>query len=53
MLGVLVSLVKLASMAEMVPGLALWSFALLIVVLAGAIASLDPRVVWSRIEVIR
>jgi len=49
MLGVLVSLVKLADMAEIVPGIALWSFALLIVVLAAATASLDAREVWSRL----
>jgi paraquat-inducible protein A len=53
LLGVLVSLVKLASMANMVPGLALWSFALLILVLAGAVASLDPRVVWRHVEITR
>jgi paraquat-inducible protein A len=53
MLGILVSLVKLAGMAEIVPGLALWSFALLIVALAGAVASLDPDVVWSRVEIAR
>ena len=35
MLGILVSIVKLAKMATIVPGLAVWSFALLIVVLAG------------------
>jgi hypothetical protein len=33
-----------------VPGLALWAFALLIVVLAGASASLDPEAVWQRLE---
>lgn len=46
MLGVLVSLVKLADMAEIVPGIALWSFALLIVTLAAAASSLEPRLVW-------
>jgi len=51
MLGILVSLVKLAKMATLVPGLALWSFALLIIVLAGAAASLDPRVIWARVKV--
>ncbi len=50
MLGVLVSLVKLADMAEIVPGLALWSFALLIVVLAAASASMDARDIWRRLE---
>lgn len=53
MVGILVSLVKLADMATIVPGLALWSFAILIVVLAGATASLDPRIVWARVEIDR
>ena len=49
LLGILVSVVKLAGMADIVPGLALYSFAVLIVVLAGANASLDPRVLWRRV----
>ena len=51
MLGILVSVFKLGKMATIVPGLALWSFALLILVLAGAAASLDPRVVWDRVAI--
>jgi paraquat-inducible protein A len=50
MLGILVSIVKLAGMATIVPGLALWSFAVLIFVLAGAFASLDPHLVWERVR---
>ncbi len=50
LLGILVSVVKLAGMANIIPGLAIWSFALLILVLAAAAASLDPRVVWERVE---
>ena len=49
MLGILVSLVKLVGMAQIVPGIALWSFALLIPILAGATASLDRELVWRRI----
>jgi paraquat-inducible protein A len=49
MLGILVAVVKLADMAQIVPGLALWSFAILIFVLAGAAAALDPEVVWERV----
>jgi len=48
MLGILVAVVKLVEMAQIVPGLALWSFALLIFVLAGAAASLDPEIIWER-----
>ncbi len=50
LLGILVSVVKLAGMATIVPGLAIWSFGVLIVVLAAAAASLDPREVWKRVE---
>ena len=53
LVGVLVSLVKLAGMANVVPGLALWSFGVLIITLAAAVAALDPRIVWDRIEVPR
>jgi paraquat-inducible protein A len=51
MIGILVSIVKLQGMhATIVPGLALWSFALLIVVLTAATASLDLEDVWERVE---
>jgi paraquat-inducible protein A len=50
LVGILVAVTKLAGMAEVVPGLALWAFALLIVVLAGAMAALDPHAVWERLE---
>lgn len=49
LLGILVSLVKLADMAQIVPGIALWSFVALIPVVAGATASLDAQLVWDRI----
>lgn len=51
LIGTLVALVKLADMADILPGLALWAFALLIPTLAGASAFLDPETVWRRIEV--
>jgi len=41
-LGVLVSMVKLAHVATIVPGIALWSFGVLLVVLAAAVNSIDP-----------
>ncbi len=50
LVGILVAVTKLVDMATVVPGLALWAFALLIVVLAGASASLDPEAVWERLE---
>ena len=51
MVGILVAITKLVDMAQVVPGLALWAFAGLIFVLAGAMASLDPEAVWERLEV--
>jgi paraquat-inducible protein A len=53
LVGILVAVTKLAGMAQVVPGLAIWSFALLIVVLAAAMSSLDPEAVWERLEVRR
>jgi paraquat-inducible protein A len=50
LIGILVAVTKLAGMAEVVPGLAIWAFALLMIVLAGAMASLDPQEVWERLE---
>jgi paraquat-inducible protein A len=50
LIGILVSITKLAGMAKVVPGLALWAFALLMVVLAGALASLDSEAIWERAE---
>jgi paraquat-inducible protein A len=48
MLGVLVSLVKLAHLAGVVAGVALWSFAALMLVMAGIAAVFDPRALWAR-----
>jgi len=52
-MGVLVSLVKLLDMAQIVPGIALWSFVLLIPVLAAATSSLDAESVWRRVGFVR
>jgi len=51
MLGVLVSLVKLAHMATVIPGIGMWAFFALIVTLAWASSALDPHEVWERLEV--
>ena len=48
-LGILVSLVKLAHMAHVVPGIALWAFAALVVVFAAIGSTFDPLRVWSHI----
>jgi len=50
MLGILVSVVKLMKMATIVPGISLYCFAVLIFILAGSMASLDPRIVWERLD---
>jgi len=52
-LGILVSLVKLLGMAQIVPGIALWSFVLLIPILAAASSSLDAEWVWRRVGLAR
>jgi len=50
MLGVFVSMVKLAHLAHVVPGLAMAAFVLLIVLLASAATVIDPQYLWSRWE---
>jgi len=50
LIGIIVALVKLLGMAQIVPGIALWSFAFLIVTLAAAAVNMDSRVVWDRVE---
>ena len=49
-IGILVAIVKLMGMATIVPGLALWSFVLLMLALAGAVSSFEPEAVWERLE---
>ena len=49
MLGMLVAFVKLSGMAEIVPGIALWAFASLVVFLAWSSTALEPKLVWDRI----
>ena len=50
MLGVLVSLVKLTDSSSIIPGVALWSFGGLTLMLAAVAASFNPRDVWSKFE---
>lgn len=51
LLGILVAMVKLASMADILVGPALYAFAFLILVLAGITSSMDPHDIWDRIKV--
>lgn len=50
MLGVLVSLVKLTSSFKVIPGIALWSFAALTLLMAAAAATFSARDVWERMD---
>ncbi len=50
MLGILVCVVKLAKIATIIPGVALYSFMVLIFLLAGISAYLDPHLVWNKID---
>lgn len=50
MVGILVALVKLMHIASIVPGIALWSFGVLILLFAAAVASFDPRALWAKWE---
>lgn len=53
MLGVLVSLVKLAHLAAVVTGIALWALAALMLLYAAIAATFDPRELWARRSAIR
>jgi paraquat-inducible protein A len=50
MLGVLVSMVKLAKMAQIIPGVAVYSLTAFIFVMAAAAAAIDPHEIWERWE---
>ena len=50
LLGIFVSVVKLADMGSIIPGVSLYSFLVLIFVLAAAQALLDPAAVWERLD---
>lgn len=51
LLGVLVSMLKLAKMAELVFGVGFWAFALLMLCMAAAVAGIDRNELWDRLEV--
>jgi len=50
MLGILVSLVKLNDQSNLIPGVALWSFLGLTLLLAASAATFNPRDIWNRID---
>jgi len=49
LVGVLVALVKIAELATVIPGVALFALGALVFVFAGIQSSFDPREVWDRI----
>jgi paraquat-inducible protein A len=49
LLGVLVALIKLANMARVIPGVALWAFAVLTVLLV-MVVTFNPRHLWQQAE---
>jgi paraquat-inducible protein A len=51
LLGVLVSLLKLGKVAELHFGFGFWAFAALMICMAAAVASIDKRELWDRLEV--
>jgi paraquat-inducible protein A len=50
LLGVLVALIKIAELATVIPGTALFALGALVFVFAGMQASFDPHEVWNRVE---
>jgi len=50
MLGILVALVKLTDSSRIIPGIALWSFGALTLLLAAVAASFNSRDIWERLD---
>jgi paraquat-inducible protein A len=50
MLGILVSLIKIAELATVITGIAMWAVAGLIVLLAAMSSNFDPEEVWLRVH---
>jgi paraquat-inducible protein A len=50
LLGILVSLIKIAELATVITGVAMWAVAALIVLLAAMSSSFDPEEVWLRVK---
>ncbi|GJL60911.1 MAG: hypothetical protein NPIRA03_37680 [Nitrospirales bacterium] len=50
LLGVIVAVVKLSDLANLVPGVAIYSFVALIFTLAAADSALDTHMVWEKME---
>ncbi len=53
LLGVLVSMLKLGSLAKLTLGTSFWSFVGLIICLTSAVACIDYREIWARLDMAR
>ena len=53
MLGMLVALVKLQHIASVVPGVAIWAFGAVMVLLAAAAVTFNPRDIWARLDAVQ
>jgi paraquat-inducible protein A len=53
LLGILISVIKLSKLADVVPGLALWSYLALIIVITLAFSGLNQEDVWRRLPILR
>nr|WP_320192852.1 paraquat-inducible protein A [uncultured Desulfobacter sp.] len=49
MLAILVAMIKLAHMADIIAGPAIWAFVVLIFVMVAAFAGLNPEDIWTRV----
>jgi len=50
LLGILVALIKIAELARVIPGMALWAVGALMILLAAMTSTFDPQVIWARVE---
>jgi paraquat-inducible protein A len=53
LIGIIVAGVKLHKMASLVPGISVWSFMALIIILTLITTTFEPRVIWERLERLR
>jgi len=53
LIGVLVSMVKLVKMGTIIPGISLWAFVVLVFILAAMHATVNPHMVWEKIEALQ
>lgn len=49
MLGIIVSLIRVSGFAEVQPGIALWSFAALMLLMSGAAEQFNERELWAKV----